>query len=534
MSDRLDLRFIDVARRHWSRVAMVDTTGRQLTYGRALVASLLLARRIARRAEGDDKVGILLPASVAGALANIATTLAGKTAVNLNFTAGAELMAAAVEQCRVRTIVTSRRFLEKADIQPNDAMVFLEDWIAGGGAVEKAGALAMARLWPARGLTAARADSASGVERAAPELAAVIFSSGSTGVPKGVMLSHRNILANIDSLLQAFPLTPEDCFIGVLPFFHSFGMTGTLWLPLLVGCRIAYHPNPMDAKTVGELAAAHQATMLISTPTFCQSYLRRCSKEQFAHLKYAIVGAEKLRPPIAATFREQYGIDLLEGYGCTEMAPVIAVNRVPLCPTDLQAGIRPGSVGRPIPDVEAKIVDQATGKTLGPNQEGLLLVRGANQMEGYLDDADLTAEAIRDGWYVTGDVARIDEDGFIFITDRLSRFSKIGGEMVPHVKIEDTINAAIGEACAAVTSVPDEDRGERLVAFYANPHISPEELWQRLAGSDLPRLWLPRRDSLVAIDAIPTLGTGKVDLLELRRLALERFSSASASRPPAR
>jgi len=526
MSMSLASRFIEVARRHWSRAAMLDTTGQQLTYGRALTASLLLSKRIADRTAGDEMVGILLPASVGGALANIAGALAGKTVVNLNFTAGAELMAAAIEQCRIRTVITSRRFLEKVSIPPDGGMIFLEDLIKSIGAVEKISAATRARVSASAGLVRARP---------AADLATVVFSSGSTGVPKGVMLSNRNLLANIDSLLRAFPLTPDDCFVGVLPFFHCFGLTGTLWLPLLVGCRVAYHPNPMDAKTVGELAGAHRATMLISTPTFCQSYLRRCTKEQFEHLKYAIVGAEKLRQPIAAAFREQYGIDLLEGYGCTETAPVIAVNRPRTeRDTDPGAGIRPGSVGRPIPGVDAKIVDRTTGDPMTANQEGLLLVRGENLMEGYLGEPARTADVVRDGWYVTGDVARIDEDGFIFITDRLSRFSKIGGEMVPHVRIEDTINALLGDACAAVTAVPDEARGERLVAFYSKPQIGPDELWQRLSDSPLPKLWVPRRDSLIVVEAIPTLASGKVDLRALRQLALERFGRPLISPSPAR
>ena len=228
-----------------------------------------------------------------------------------------------------------------------------------------------------------------------------------------------------------------------------------------------YHPNPMDAKTVGELAGQYKASMLISTPTFCNSYLRRCTPEQFAHLKYAIVGAEKLREPLASTFKETFGVGLMEGYGCTEMAPVVAVNRPNVeHGREKQTGSKPGSVGHPIPGVSAKVVDQETGE--GPifGRPGLLLVKGPNMMQGYLDQPERTAEVMRDGWYMTGDIAMMDEDGFIFITDRLSRFSKIGGEMVPHLKIEEAINGVLGDLCSAVTAVPDASRGERLVAFY--------------------------------------------------------------------
>ncbi|MFI5177789.1 MAG: acyl-[ACP]--phospholipid O-acyltransferase [Vicinamibacterales bacterium] len=518
-TDALHQAFARTARRRFWRFAMADSTGQRLTYGRALVASLVLGRVIARRTRGERHVGLLLPASVGGALANIATLMAGRVPVNLNFTIGADALGAAVAQAGIRTILTSRQFIRKVSIEPRPEMVFLEDLRGTIGLGDKLSGFARALVVPARRL---------GARGGASTLATIVFSSGSTGVPKGVLLTHANLLANVDSLAQIFPMTHEDCFLGVLPFFHSFGLTGTLWFPLLQGCGVAYHPNPMDAKTVGELAGAYRGSMLISTPTFCNAYLRRCTREQFASLKYAIVGAEKLRQPLAAAFREQFGIDLLEGYGCTEMAPVVAVNRPNVeHPREPQTGMKPGSVGHPIPGVSAKVVDQTTGEDLPADREGLLLVKGPNLMAGYLDQPERTAEVIRDGWYVTGDVAMIDEDGFIFITDRLSRFSKIGGEMVPHVKVEEAINAILGDSLSAVTAVPDPARGERLVAFYTRADVAPDALWERLCQTDLPRLWLPKRECLMPIDAIPTLGTGKIDLRRLRELAVERVGALS-------
>jgi acyl-[acyl-carrier-protein]-phospholipid O-acyltransferase / long-chain-fatty-acid--[acyl-carrier-protein] ligase len=360
--------------------------------------------------------------------------------------------------------------------------------------------------------------------------AAIIFSSGSTGQPKGVVLTHANLLANVDSLAQIFPMEHKDCFIGVLPFFHSFGLTGTIWFPLLQGCSVVYHPNPMDAKTVGELAETYKGSMLISTPTFCQSYVRRCTREQFAHLRYAIVGAEKLRAPLAKAFQEAFGVALLEGYGCTEMGPVVSANRPDVVMEGrTQVGTKAGSVGHPIPGVAAKVVDQHTGE--GPlfNQDGLLLVKGPNLMAGYLNQPARTAEVVKDGWYVTGDIARIDDDGFIFITDRLSRFSKIGGEMVPHIKIEDSINDILGELASAVTAVPCDIKGEKLVVFYTRPDVTPATLWTKLNETTLPRLWLPKREHIIPIDAIPTLGTGKIDLQGLRRLAEKMSSEANSA-----
>jgi acyl-[acyl-carrier-protein]-phospholipid O-acyltransferase/long-chain-fatty-acid--[acyl-carrier-protein] ligase len=526
-SEQLHTAFMKMARRRWRRPAMADSTGQRLTYGRALVGSLVLAKQIAARTPGQDTVGLLLPSSVGGALANIATLMAGRIPVNLNFTAGQEAMDAAIDQARIRTILTSRVFLKKASIEERPGMVFLEDVRKDITPVAKVTALIAARVLPLRWLSIPGPAGPGLHQPAGPglhqSLATIIFSSGSTGMPKGVMITHANILANVDSIAQIFPMTRDDCFIGVLPFFHSFGITGTLWFPLLQGCRVVYRPNPMDAKTIGELAEEHRGSMLISTPTFCQSYLRRCTPEQFAHLKYAIVGAEKLREPLATAFRERFKAPLLEGYGCTEMSPVVAVNRPDVAEPRLrQVGMKPGSVGHPIPGVAAKVVDQQTGE--GPlfDREGLLLVKGPNLMAGYLDQPARTAEVMRDGWYVTGDIAKMDEDGFIFITDRLSRFSKIGGEMVPHIKVEDAINAILGEACCAVTAVPDEARGERLIAFYTRADVTPESLWEQLCQTDLPRLWLPRRENLIHVDVIPTLGTGKVDLRVLRQLARER------------
>jgi acyl-[acyl-carrier-protein]-phospholipid O-acyltransferase/long-chain-fatty-acid--[acyl-carrier-protein] ligase len=301
----------------------------------------------------DTSIGLLLPASVGGALANIAASIAGKVPVNLNFTAGRDAMAAAIDRCEISTVLTSHTFLSKARIPPAPGMLFLEDVLRETSALAKISMLSAARVLPA-----------SLVERfflapADPELlATVIFSSGSTGMPKGVMLTHRNVLANIDGANELFRLTSDDVVLGVLPFFHSFGYTVTLWLPLVVGFGAAYHPNPTDAKTIGGMAARYGATLLISTPTLCSEYVRKCQPEQFARLRLAIVGAERLREPIASAFKETFGIDLIEGYGCTEMAPVVAVNTTDAAGT----GSRRGTVGRPLPGISVKVVDPDTGE----------------------------------------------------------------------------------------------------------------------------------------------------------------------------
>jgi acyl-[acyl-carrier-protein]-phospholipid O-acyltransferase/long-chain-fatty-acid--[acyl-carrier-protein] ligase len=517
--DTLQLRFLKTAKRRWFSFCMADSSGRELSYGNTTVASLLLSRWVKTACTRESMIGLLLPASVGGALANIAVLMAGKVPVNLNFTAGTESTTQALRQCGIRTILTSRLFLIKAKLEPMDGMIFIEDAVSRVRMPEKIIASFLAFVLPSRLLLAVYGAG----DPKADSLATVIFSSGSTGAPKGVMLSHHNVLSNIEAFAQLFWVTRKDRMMGVLPFFHSFGFTGTLWFPLLSGFGVAYHPNPLDAKTIGEMVAKYKATILISTPTFYAAYLRRIPPEQFSSLRYAIVGAEKLREPLAKDFKEKYGRDLLEGYGCTETAPVVSVN-IPDVEeaSEHQTGLKPGTVGHPIPGVAVKVVDTETGAPLSSGEEGLLLVKGPNRMLGYLGQPELTKKVFRDGWYVTGDIASIDDDGFIKITDRLSRFSKIGGEMVPHIKVEEAINRILGDQSSVVMAAPDEQKGERLVVLYTNKQIAPEELWAKLNQSDLPKLWIPKRDGFFLVDEIPLLGSGKVDLKRAKAIALER------------
>ena len=522
----LGRQFITSAKRHWRSFCMADAGTPPLTFGRTLVATLLLSRWVRRNAPSEARIGLLLPSSVGGALANIATSLAGRTSVNLNFTAGREAMTAAIAKCGIRTILTSKKFIAKAEIEPMDGMVFLEDVLGSITPMAKARMLVTAFVlpsWLLSRLYAAEGDAGS--------LATIVFSSGSTGVPKGVMLSHRNILANLDQVAQVFELRPDDVMVGVLPFFHSFGFTVTLWLPVVNGFGAVYHPNPMDGKSIGELAGKYHGTILVSTPTFYAGYVRKVAREQFAHVRFALVGAEKLREPIAAAFKEKFGITLLEGYGCTEMSPVVAVNAPDVdVPGEHQRGSQTGTVGHPLPGVVAKVVDLDTGEGPLVGRDGLLLVNGPNRMMGYLGDPERTAEVLRDGWYVTGDIACIDDAGFVRITDRLSRFSKIAGEMVPHLKVEEQIQGLLDAThTCVVTAIPDEARGERLVAFYTDPAYAPHELWERLCLTELPKLWLPKREDIRFIDAIPTLGTGKVDLRAVRQLAKGEGAGAAVA-----
>jgi acyl-[acyl-carrier-protein]-phospholipid O-acyltransferase/long-chain-fatty-acid--[acyl-carrier-protein] ligase len=439
--------------------------------------------------------------------------IAGKVPVNLNFTAGPESMASAVEQCGIRTILTSKVFLAKAKLEVMDGMVYLEDILGQMGGFEKLRALIAARLVPA-GLLAA------GGKRNSDSLATVIFSSGSSGVPKGVMLSHHNVLSNIQAMAQVFWINDNDVIVGVLPFFHSFGFTVTIWLPLVSGCGSAYHTNPTEAAKIGEMVQKHNGTLLVSTPTFYSSYTRKCTAEQFSSLRFVLVGAEKLRASIAGAFHEKFGLELLEGYGCTEMSPVVAVNAPNFeAGRDTQLGNKPGTVGHPLPGIAVKIVNPATMEPLPQDTEGLVLVKGPNRMIGYLNQAERTAEAVQDGWYVTGDIGALDDEGFLRITDRLARFSKIAGEMVPHLKVEEAVYAIIGEHGCAVTGIPDDQRGERLVALYTRPDMTPLQLWQQLSETNLPKLWVPKRENVYQVAALPTLGTGKLDLVGVKAKA---------------
>jgi acyl-[acyl-carrier-protein]-phospholipid O-acyltransferase/long-chain-fatty-acid--[acyl-carrier-protein] ligase len=361
------------------------------------------------------------------------------------------------------------------------------------------------------------------------DLATVIFSSGSTGNPKGVMLSHFNVGSNVEQLEQIFGLNHGDGVLGVLPFFHSFGFTGTLCLPVVLGVGVVYHPNPLEARAIGPLVRGHKLTFLLATPTFLQLYLRGCSAEEFGSLRVVMTGAEELPDRLAAAFEEHFGIRPLEGYGCTECAPAVAVNTHDFRAAGFrQIGTKRGKIGHPLPGVSVRIVNAENPwheENLPLGQPGLMLVRGPNVMQGYLGQPEKTAEVLRDGWYCTGDIAAIDEDGFLQITDRLSRFSKIGGEIVPHIKVEEILHELAGatEQTFVVAGVPDEKKGERLVVLHKLTDEPLAPCLEKLAKCDLPNLWKPRADQFFRVDKFPLLGTGKLDLRKVKELA-EKFA----------
>jgi len=513
--------FIAAARANWGRQAIADTSGKSLSYGRTLAAAIALAGRLEKTLGAQTHVGVLLPPSVGGVLANLSLSLLGKVPVNLNYTAAEASFLSALDQCGITTVVTSRAFLEKVPALPRPSgMLFLEELLPALSASAKLLALVKARLYPAALLC--RRD---GFQADQP--ATVIFSSGSTGEPKGVMLSHHNIMSNVEALRMVFRVNLNDNVCSALPFFHSLGFTGTLWFPLVSGFSAAYHPNPMDGEKIAQVVREHQSTILLATPTFLLAYLRRAKKADFASLRLVVTGAEKLKSKVADSFQEKFGIRPMEGYGATELAPVITLS-LPDVEIDgvRQLGAKEGSVGHPVPGVALRVVDPESGRVLKPGESGLILVRGPNVMVGYLGRTDKTAEAVRDGWYVTGDIGVLDEDGFLRITDRLSRFSKIAGEMVPHGVVEDELHGRLGQTgVLAVTAVPDEKKGEKLVVIYTKGAADAETLQRHLAESALPNLWKPGRDCYLEVESLPMRGTGKLDLRGLRELALAALKS---------
>ena len=516
-----------------------DTLGADLTGGQLLMRTWILRRILQRRILATDEryVGILLPPLAPAVMANAAVSIMRRVAVNLNYSMPAEIINHCIAECGIQHILTSRRFVQRlkkmgVDVDALSAeLVYLEDLKDRPTWIDKAAGALASYVIPAGML--ARSLGLHDIQR--DDVLTVIFTSGSTGQPKGVMLTHTNIRSNIESIENVFQFFPQDVLVGVLPFFHSFGYTVTLWGTLAMNVKGIYHSNPLEAKQIGKLCREHHGTVLMGTPTFLRSYLRRCTKEDFTALTLIVAGAEKLSIELCDAYEEKFGLRPVEGYGATELSPLVSVN----VPPNRSVGgsdesIKEGTVGRPIPGVSARIVDLDSGKTLGANQSGMLLVKGPNVMKGYLNRPDISAELICDGWYTTGDVALIDEDGFIRITGRESRFSKIGGEMVPHIQIEETLLSLLyNNECAdasdtiplAVTAVPDQRKGERLVVIHIRLSKSADELCAGLAEAGLPNVYVPSPNSFIEVESLPLLGSGKLDLKAIQQIALDGFGN---------
>lgn len=517
------------------RWKIADSTGAELTGGKLLAGAFVMRRLLLRHGLAPDEkhVGVLLPPSVGSVVANAALLTSGRVAVNLNYTATPDVVNACIRRAEIRRVLTSRKAMEnpvmaKFKDSLEAELVYLEDVRETVHRGDKLAAALFAYLTPAFML-----DWLLGLRRiSGDDVATVIFTSGSTGLPKGVMLTHHNIATNVEAIDQVVHPRPTETILGIVPFFHSLGFTVTLWGPLLLDLRCAYHFSPLDTRTVAKLARTRRTTILLATPTFLRGFLRRCEPEDFKSLEIVVAGAEKLPIALCESFQQRFGVRPVEGYGTTELSPLVSVNVPRSRSKSLDIDCKEGSVGRPVPGVSVKIVDPDTFEPLPAGVSGMLLVKGANVMKGYLGQPEATAKVMRDGWYVTGDIAMVDNEGFIFITGRVSRFSKIGGEMVPHVRVEEAIHKILGvedegHQTLVVTSVPDERKGERLVVVHTRLDVSPDEIGRQLAAMGLPNLWIPGSDSFMEVDAIPVLGSGKTDLRAVADLAKCRFGAAA-------
>ncbi|HEV7279506.1 MAG TPA: MFS transporter [Pirellulaceae bacterium] len=536
----LEERFIRMCKKRLRTRKVADILSGEMTGGQLLMRTLILRRLLRRHVleENEKYVGLLLPSSVVGLVANLAVALDRRVAVNLNTTVTCETLNYCIREAGIKHVLTSRKVMEKlSEREPMNLdceVVFMEDFredpAKGPTTADKLAGAVGAFVTPARVLSKQLGLDKIGLD----DEVCLVFTSGSTGKPKGVMLTHRNIAHNVEGISQVVHLRKEDVLVGILPFFHSMGSTVTIWGTATLDIAGVYHISPLDAKQVGKVIHRYGGTIIVATPTFLRMYLARCTPDQLKTLDVVVAGAEKLPEDLAEAFEKKFGVRPVEGYGATELSPLVSVNVPPSRSIDqFQVDRKEGTVGRPVPGVTAKILDLETERELSANEPGMLWIKGPNVMKGYLNRPEQTSEVIHDGWYKTGDVAYLDEDGFIKITGRISRFSKIGGEMVPHLLIEESIEKILGsqESGAlqvAVTAIPHPTKGERLIVLHTPLSKSVEEIRRELAAMGLPNIFIPGAESWLETSEIPVLGTGKLDLSELKKRALEAFSGSEA------
>ena len=511
---------IKMARTKPSVLSITDSSGWRLSNAELVIRSRALAKEVERKTEGMSYIGLLLPTSASAAIAALAVLTIGKVPVFLNYTSSHTSLNYAITKSEIRIIITSRQFLDTLRFTPETDFLFLEEILESENVKKIL-------------KDVINSDDASyfaeehfpipGSSNSLDHTATVVFSSGSTGTPKGVVLSHRNLNANVNSVLQVLNVDDDDVILGSLPFFHSFGFLATFWLPLYHGLRVVYHWNPMDATKVGELIETYRCSILFATPTFLQAYIRKCSAKQLESLRLVITGAEKLPQKTADSFFKKFGVMPTEGYGCTELSPVVSIN-IPDKQEDVGSKCaKLGSVGKALPDVEARIINPESKEVVEAAEEGLLLIKGPNVMQGYLGEPEKTNQVLQDGWYNTGDMAWMDSKGYIHITGRYSRFSKIGGEMIPHGGIEEEIHKVLGifETHLVVTGVSDTRKGERLVVLHLPLEQTPEQIVDGLRKQGLANLWIPKSKDFYPVEKIPLLGSGKLDLKRINDLAIE-------------
>jgi acyl-[acyl-carrier-protein]-phospholipid O-acyltransferase/long-chain-fatty-acid--[acyl-carrier-protein] ligase len=521
--------WIDAAKRTGGGLSIADSLAGDLSGIEALTGAICLARRIGTERTAQN-VGLLLPTSSAGMLANMAALLAGKTAVNLNYTASAEALASAVSQAEIRTVYTSRRFLDKlaqrgADLSSLLAkvrVVHVEGLRDTIGKRERLATWLMVRCLPASLLSALVCRA-----RDPQSTAAILFSSGSEGLPKGVMLSHRNIMANVKQVSDVLNLQDEDVIMASLPLFHAFGLTVTQFMPLIEGVPLVCHPDPTDAAGIAKAVARYRATVLCGTSTFLRLFVRsrKVHPLMLQSLRIVVAGAERLNPEVRASFQAKFGKTVYEGYGCTETTPVASVNLPDQIDPQfwkVQIGSRQGTVGMPLPGTSFKIVDPQTFAEVPTGADGMILIGGPQVMQGYLENPEKTAEAIKtlDGtrWYVTGDKGALDEQGFLTIRDRYSRFAKLGGEIVSLSAVEQAVRNSLDnpEQELVAVNLEDEQKGETIVLLHEAP-LESDRLRRAMLDAGCNPLMIP--STWIKVDKVPKLGSGKTDFAAAKSLA---------------
>ncbi|MEY2531090.1 MAG: acyl-[acyl-carrier-protein]-phospholipid O-acyltransferase [Verrucomicrobiota bacterium] len=507
-------------RRKFSTLVVDGLDHSNLSRGKLLGAAVALSR-VLRKQYSDERIAIVLPAGKGAVVANLAVTLAGKVPVDLNFTSGRAAIESSIKRADLRTVISATPFMQRLTDFPWPERVLKLDEIMPLLKTQIFVWWTMSILAPAGLLLRMLSIPRQGGRKEA----VLLFTSGSSGEPKGVVLSHRNILGNVSQFNMLLDAGKEDAILASLPFFHSFGSTVTLWYPLVEGVRIVTYPNPLEAAKNAALIEKYKITLMLATPTFLRAYLRKAEPHQLRSLRLVITGAEKLPVDLAKSFEDRFDQHVFEGYGLTETAPVVSVNLPEPTPKkgeQVQPSSRLGSVGKMAPGIAAEIREPETDRKLSLHETGMLWLRGPNIFEGYLHDPERTAEVLRDGWFKTGDIARFDEDGFLYIEGRLSRFSKIGGEMVPHEALEQKILVALGlddqsERLIAVMGVTDEAKGEAVVLLAALD-VDLAQLRAKLNEAGVPNLWIPKK--VCRIDSIPVLASGKLDLAKCKELAI--------------
>ena len=510
-------------RRPFSTAVIDGIDHSELSRAKLLGAAAALSRFL-RKKFSDERMAIVLPASKGSMVANLAVALAGKVPVDLNFTAGRAANESACESANLRVAISATRFMERVKDFPWPDHVLKLDEMMPQMKRQIIFWWTLSILLPARLL----ARLLQIPKKGGHDEALLLFTSGSSGEPKGVVLSHRNIAGNVSQFRDLLDAKKDDAILASLPFFHSFGSTVTLWYPLVEGVRIVTYPNPLEVAKNAALVEKHKLTLLLATPTFLRGYLRKAEPDQLRSLRLVITGAEKLPLDLAKAFEERFEQRVFEGYGLTETAPVVSVNLPEPQPTkpdeQVQPSSRLGSVGKMAPGIAAEIREPETDRKLSLHETGILWLRGPNIFEGYLNDPERTADVLRDGWFKTGDIGRFDEDGFLYIEGRLSRFSKIGGEMVPHEAIEQKIIDLLelsgkDERIIAIVGVTDEAKGEAVVLLSAID-VDLAQLRDKLRDAGVPNLWIPKR--IQSVESIPVLASGKLDLKKCQELANEK------------